>query len=109
MRSLCVYLTPRPVKVGNECMVPGPPGSTNAYQGGPPDQNPKDWACDFPYQTLPDPVLAERNPMVFLDWSTNAYQSRDLARALPCKTFTNHYRRGLGIMYYENYMCGERM
>ena len=72
-------------------------GSTNAYQHGPPDQNPSDWACDFPYQRLPDPVLAERNPMVFLAWSTNAYQSRDLALALPYKTFTNHYHRGLGL------------
>ena len=27
------------------------------------------------YQMLPDPMLAARNPLVFLDWSTNAYHS----------------------------------
>ena len=104
MRSLCVYLTPRLVKVGNEHTVPGPSGSTNAYQHGPPYQNPSVLTCDFPYQTLPDPVLAERNPMVILAWSTNAYHSRNLALVLPCETFTNHYRRGegLGIMYCHN-------
>ena len=30
------------------------------------------------YQTLPDPMLAVRNPLVFLDWSTNAYHSLNL-------------------------------
>jgi len=31
------------------------------------------------YQTLPEYLLAVRNPSVFLDWSTNCYQSPDLA------------------------------
>ena len=31
--------------------------------------------------------------MVFLVWSTNAYQSPDLSVGLPSCTFTNHYRR----------------
>ena len=31
------------------------------------------------YQTLPDPVLAERIRLVLLVWSTNAYQPADLA------------------------------
>ena len=84
------------VKVGNEHTVPGPSGSTNAYQGGSPYQNPKDWACDFPYQTLPDPVLAARNPLVVSDWSTNCYQPPDLALLLPCVTFTKHYHRDGG-------------
>ena len=30
------------------------------------------------YQTLPRSMLAVRNPEVFLDWSTNAYQPADL-------------------------------
>jgi hypothetical protein len=72
-------------------------GSTNAYQGGPPDQNPNDWACDFPYQSLPRSVLAERIALVVLDWSTNAYQSRDLALLLPCRTFTNLYHLDEGL------------
>ena len=71
-------------------------GSTNAYQGGPPYQNPKDWACDFPYQTLPDPVLAERIALVVLDWSTNCYHPADLGLTRGCTAFTNHYHRGLG-------------
>ncbi len=41
-------------------------------------------------------MLAVRNPLVFLDWSTIAYQSADLGRDLPCRTFTNLYHRGLG-------------
>jgi hypothetical protein len=35
-------------------------GFTIAYQGGAPNQKPKDLTCVDPYQTLPDPVLAER-------------------------------------------------
>ena len=71
-------------------------GLTIAYQGGPPDQNPKDLTCDFPYQTLPDPVLAVRTPLVILVWSTNCYHRADLGLNLPCITFTNHYHRGEG-------------
>ena len=48
------------------------------------------------YQTLPESMLAVRNPLVILDWSTNAYHLPDLALLLPCATFTNHYHRGLG-------------
>ena len=42
-------------------------------------------------------MLAERNPVVFLDWSTNAYQSPDLGRNLAQNTITNHYHRGQGL------------
>ena len=38
----------------------------------------------------------QRNPLVFLVWSTNAYQSPDLSLNLPCEAFTNYYRRGEG-------------
>ena len=48
------------------------------------------------YQRLPDPVLAVRNPLVVLAWSTNCYQPADLALPLPCEAFTNDYHRGLG-------------
>ena len=41
---------------------------TNAYQHGRPNQNPSVLACGIPYQTLPDPVLAVRNPLVHLVW-----------------------------------------
>ena len=51
----------------------------------------------MPYQTLPESLLAVRNPLVILDWSTNAYQSPDLALHQPCVTFTNHYHRGEGL------------
>ena len=57
----------------------------------------KPLTCVDPYQTLPDPVLAVRNPMVVLDWSTNCYHPPDLALPLPCVTFTNNYHRGLGL------------
>ena len=72
---------------------------TNAYQGPGPNLNPSDRACDFPYQTLPRSMLAVRTPLVFLDWSTNAYQSPDLGRNLPRGCFTNLYHRdgGQGI------------
>ena len=56
-------------------------------------------ACADAYQTLPYLTPRQRNPLVFLDWSTNAYQSADLGRNLPSEAFTNHYHRdrGLGI------------
>ena len=56
-------------------------------------------ACVDAYQRLPYLTPRQRNPLVFLDWSTNAYQSADLGRNLPRDTFTNHYHRdrGLGI------------
>ena len=89
----------------------GRSGLTNAYQHPRPNQNPKDLTCDFPYQTLPESMLAVRNPLVFLDWSTNAYHLPDLALHLPCITFTKHHRLAMriGIICYENYMCGELM
>jgi hypothetical protein len=59
----------------------------------------KRFACVDPYQTLPDPVLAVRNPLVHLDWSTNCYHLPDLGLNLGQNTITNHYHRdgGLGI------------
>jgi len=69
---------------------------TTAYQGGRPYQNPSGLACDFPYQMLPGSLLAVRNPLVILDWSTNAYQSADLGRNPGQNTITNHYHRGGG-------------
>ena len=61
-----------------------------------------------PYQTLPYHTLTERNPMVILVWSTNAYQSADLALHLPYKTFTNHYRRIEDIAHsgLDYVLCG---
>jgi hypothetical protein len=56
-------------------------GFTIAYQDPRPDQNPKDLTCVDPYQTLPDPVLTERNRMVDLVWS---------ACGLPTVTTTLH-------------------
>ena len=55
--------------------------------------------CVDAYQTLPDPVLTVRTPLVILVWSTRAYHVRDLGLILPSGTFTNHYHRdrGLGI------------
>ena len=49
---------------------------------------------------LPDPVLAARNPLVVLAWSTNAYQSADLGLTFGYTAFTDHYHReeGLGII-----------
>ena len=47
---------------------------TNAYQRGRPNQKPCGLACGTPYQTLPDPVLAVRNPLVHLAWSWTPYQ-----------------------------------
>ena len=54
-------------------------------------------ACADAYQTLPYLTPRQRNPLVFLDWSTNAYQSADLGRNLPRDTFTNHYHRDRGL------------
>ena len=48
------------------------------------------------YQTLPEYLLAVRNPLVFLDWSTNAYHIADLGLNPGQNTITNHYHRGLG-------------
>ena len=45
---------------------------------------------------LPDPMLAMLKPLVFLDWSTNAYHPAILSLNLPCIGFTNHYHRGEG-------------
>jgi hypothetical protein len=41
---------------------------TNPYQGRRPNQKPSGLACGTPYQTLPDPVLAERIRLVLLAW-----------------------------------------
>ena len=51
------------------------------------------------YQTLPDPVLAERTALVILVWSTNAYHLIDLSLSRPSICFTKHYHRdgGQGI------------
>jgi hypothetical protein len=48
------------------------------------------------YQPLPRSLLAERNPLVVLVWSTNAYQSADLALTRGRTTFTNLYHRDGG-------------
>ena len=42
---------------------------------------------------------------------TNAYQSTDLAWTLPRVAFTKHRRLviAIGIICYENYVCGELM
>ena len=42
-------------------------------------------------------MLAVRNPLVFLVWSTNAYHSADLGLTFGCTAFTNHYHRGDGL------------
>ena len=77
---------------------------TNPYQQGRPNQKPSGLACGTPYQTLPDPVLAERNPLVLLVWCGVALpgptnhviwlhlRSRTL---LPCLT-------GRGVKYTHN-------
>ena len=49
------------------------------------------------YQMLPESVLAVRNPLVVLDWSTNAYHSPDLGLTFRSATFTNYYHRGEGL------------
>ena len=50
--------------------------------------------CVDAYQTLPDLLPVLQKHLVFLVWSTRAYQPPDLALALPCETFTNDYHRG---------------
>ena len=42
-------------------------------------------------------MLAMLKPLVFLDWSTNAYHVADLGRNRPSLRFTNHYHRGDGL------------
>ena len=42
---------------------------TRPYHAGRPSQKPCGLACGTPYQSLPDPVLAVRNPLVHLAWS----------------------------------------
>ena len=49
------------------------------------------------YQMLPESLLAVRNPLVFLDWSTNAYHPLNLGRTLPRGTFTKYYHRDEGL------------
>ena len=55
------------------------------------------------YQMLPRSMLAVRNPLVFLDWSTNAYHPSDLGLSRPSLCFTNHYHRGEGLGMTERY------
>ena len=56
-------------------------------------------ACVDAYQTLPDLLPGQQDPLVFLVWSTNAYQPPDLGLSRPSICFTNHYHRegGQGI------------
>ena len=56
--------------------------------------------CVDPYQMLPRSMLAVRNPVVFLDWSTNAYHPSDLALFAGMATFTKHHRlvKTIGII-----------
>ena len=49
------------------------------------------------YQSLPDFSQGWLNPLVILDWSTNAYQSPDLGQTLWRVSFTNDYRRDEGL------------
>ena len=49
------------------------------------------------YQTLPRSVLAVRNPLVVLDWSTNCYHPSDLGLTFGYTAFTNHYRLAIWI------------
>ena len=64
--------------------------------------------CVDAYQTLPDPVLTVRTPLVILVWSTRAYHVRDLGLGLPAGSFTNHYHRGEGITHsgLDYVLCG---
>ena len=41
-------------------------------------------------------MLAVRNPLVILDWSTNAYHPANLGLTFGYTAFTNHYHRGEG-------------
>ena len=49
------------------------------------------------YQMLPRSMLAVRNPLVFLDWSTNCYHPSDLGLTFGYTAFTNHYRLAIWI------------
>ena len=49
------------------------------------------------YQTLPYFSQAWHNPVVIVDWSTNAYHLPDLGLTFGCTAFTNHYHRGDGL------------
>jgi hypothetical protein len=84
--SLCVYSTPRMVTHGNVCR---PPESCTPI---------------WPYQRLPDPVLAERNPVVDLVWSTNCYHRADLSLTRGCTAFTNDYHRDEGDRVIDSHM-----
>ena len=75
---------------------------TIAYQPRRPDQKPSVLACGTPYQSLPDPVLAERIPLVFLVWSGAGLPIPTMppfwvgpGRATPLPTFTTA-AKGLG-------------
>jgi len=82
---------------------------TNRYHAARPNQNPSDLACVFPYQTLPDPVLAVRNPLVHLVWSPIHYHGLPKHRSgwasillhyyqtLPPGLLNTHMKRGLTI------------
>ena len=58
---------------------PGP--VTNRYQRWRPNQKPCGLACGKPYQSLPDPVLAVRNPLVVLVWSGASYHCLPVCRS----------------------------
>ena len=71
----------------------------------PPDhtKTTKRLTCADAYQSLPDPMLAVRNPEVILVWSTNAYHMTDLAGhryriVLPCLT-------SRGVKYTHDINC----
>ena len=58
---------------------------------------------------LPESVLTVRICLVFLVWSTNAYQSADLGLNLGQNTITNHYHReeGPGIKPNQPFRVGQ--
>ena len=56
------------------------------------------------YQMLPESLLAVRNPLVHLDWSTNAYHLIDLGLSRPSRCFTNHYHRTEGRGMTDDYV-----
>ena len=49
---------------------------------------------EHPTKLYQDLCSHMRNPVVFLDWSTNAYHMIDLSLNLGQNTITNHYHRG---------------
>ena len=65
---------------------------TNAYQRGRPNQNPSVLACGIPYQSLPDPVLAVRNPLVHLAWCRCPYHSLPINRSGCAPPSPHHYQ-----------------